>query len=413
MGRQQLPPDEEEEEGWLSSSDVAALRAIKDSLTDIPGSNFLSTWDFSSRPRPCSTFAGITCYAGRVTVLALGTGLSGSPGLAGSLSPAISNLTELTQLVLYPGLVTGPIPPLLGRRLRLISLTSNRLTGPIPPSLSSLPLLHTLDLSHNQLTGSIPAPLWSALPQLRVLILSSNQLAGHLPAGDPRPQPQRQRQRQAQVLLHLDLGSNRLTGTLPLRMLPSSLRYLSVSNNNVWGPLNGLEGLSELVYLDLSMNRFSGPIPPSLFRPTLSSLFLQRNNLSGALFPSTTSSSSNIPYSYPQGSLLDLSHNSLAGPLPPLLAEVETLFLNNNRFTGAVPRQYVDSLYQGTTKTLYLHHNYLTGFPSYPQPGLPPSASLCLSYNCMLPLKAGLTACPASAGPHLSRPLSQCPVFNN
>ncbi|KAF2298238.1 hypothetical protein GH714_020779 [Hevea brasiliensis] len=380
----------------MNTIDLTALAAIKDSLTGIPGSNFFSTWDFASQD-PCSTFSGITCSLNRVTSLTLGTGLSDSPGLAGSLSPSLSNLTELTQLVLYPGLVTGPIPPQLGglRSLRVISLTNNRLTGPIPSSLSSLPNLHTLDLSYNQLTGSIPPGLFTGLSELKVVIMAWNSLSGELP------------RRMSTPLLHLDLKSNRLGGILPLEM-PSSLHYLSVSRNNMWGPLNGLGSLSELVYLDLSMNQFNGPIPSSVFRPSLASLLLQRNNLSGGVPSRLVDPSS----SYGEGSIVDLSHNLLSGELSPVLAGVESLFLNNNYWVGRVPMEYVDSFYRGRTKTLYLQHNYISEFPLEPGLALPDTASLCLSYNCMVP-PVRLTACPASAGVQLPRPEAQCVAFNH
>ncbi|XP_057464617.1 receptor protein-tyrosine kinase CEPR1-like [Actinidia eriantha] len=382
----------------ISPVDLAALQQIKNELTDIPGTDFLATWDFTS-PDPCTTFAGITCSAAiprRVDSLTLGTGLSDSPGLAGSLSSSLSTLTGLTQLVLFPGLVTGPIPSQLGtlKNLRVISLTNNRLTGPIPTAITLLPNLHTLDLSYNQLTGYVPPSLYE-LTQLKVLILASNLLSGQLPSELPSQ------------LLHLDVKNNGISGRLP-KKLPLSLRYLSASGNELWGPLNGLQSLSELVFLDLSMNHLSGPIPFSLFRPSLSSMLLQRNNLSGGVPHSFIPLSS--PSSYGQGSIVDLSHNSLGGQLSAVLAGVESLFLNNNRLIGSVPVEYVDSVRRGSTKTLYLQHNYISGFPIVP---LPDSVSVCLSYNCMVPAVRLTAGCPASAGQQLSRPIYQCSVFNN
>lgn len=408
----------------ISPIDLSALQQIKNSLTDIPSSSrtspstrFFSSWDFSSHD-PCSTFAGITCSSPfvsprRVTSLILGTGLSDSFGLAGSLSPSISKLSELNQLVLNRGIVTGPIPSQLGnlRKLRVISLTNNRLTGTIPVSIFALQELHTLDLSNNQLWGSIPPSIISRLDQLRVLVLASNRLSGEIPNALPTQ------------LLHLDLKNNLFSGTLPTK-LPLSLRYLSVSWNRLWGPLNGLESLSELVYLDISMNRFSGTIPAPLFRSSLSSMLLQRNNLSGVvpqqnyMTPSSSSSSTSsspesLDSSYGDGSIVDLSHNMLTGELPAgSFSGVETLFLNNNRFTGKVPKEYVQSLYNGGTKTLYLQHNYLTDFPMSSDMKLPDSVSLCLSYNCMVP-PVGLSACPGSAGEQLSRPAYQCSKLNS
>ncbi|XP_028778477.1 receptor-like protein 31 [Neltuma alba] len=388
----------------LNFSDLKALIAIKNSLTPIYNTrhSFFSTWDYTS-PDPCSSFSGVTCSllqpaSLRVTILSLGD----SPGLAGSLPAAISGLTELTQLILSPGIVTGSIPPEIGKltKLRVISLPSNRFTGRIPATFSSLNSLHTLDLSHNQLTGSVPPGL-TKLPELKVLILAFNSVSGELPSISSQ-------------LLHLDLKNNFLAGQLPpsLPSLPSSLRYLSLSNNRMWGPLSGLAPLTELTFLDLGMNQFSGPVPdPLFFIPTLSSLFLQRNNLSGGIPPTAQGTLISTSPSYGQGSIVDLSHNFLTGELSTVLNGVESLFLNNNRLTGTVPEEYFRSVSSGSTKTLYLQHNYFTGFPRVN--GLPDTASLCLSYNCMVPPLWGVMTCPASSGGPMSRPTAQCSMFKN
>ncbi|XP_047335451.1 receptor protein-tyrosine kinase CEPR2 [Impatiens glandulifera] len=397
----------------INSIDLSALRQIRENLNSLPpGPNFFSSWDFTS-PDPCSSFAGVTCsyFAGgtgttkRVTSLTLGTGT----GLTGNLSPSISDLDELTQLVLFSGgIVTGQIPPQIGnlKNLRILSLSHNRFTGIIPAAIADLPNLHTLDLSNNILSG--PVPSFTDNNQLKVLILSSNRLSGSLP--EPLPNQ----------IIHLDLQNNRFTGQLPWS-LPVGIRYLSVSKNKLWGPLdNGLiESLSELVYLDLSMNRFSGSIPVSLFKPSISSMLLQRNNFSGWIptKPVNNNPSSwpilTPPSSYGPGSIVDLSHNALSGELSNVLIGVETLFLNNNRFTGHIPEEYIDSMRRSSTRTLYLQHNYLSGFSSRKDLDLPLSVALCLSYNCMVPPKVGVVACPTSAGEEPSRPTTQCPVFNS
>ncbi|KAI4341921.1 hypothetical protein MLD38_026590 [Melastoma candidum] len=377
--------------------DLPALRSLKDSLTDLPGSSFFSTWDFSlPSPNPCLSFSGLTCSPDglHVTILSLGDSSLVRPALAGFLPESLSSLSSLTQLLLSPGIVTGPIPPQLGllRHLRVLSLPRNRLTGPIPPSLASLRYLHTLDLSYNQLSGVVPAHLPS-LPSLKVLVLSNNLLSGHLPPVSSH-------------LLHLDLSRNHLSGPIP-SYLPPSLRYLSLSRNLMWGPINSLSPLPELAYLDLSMNLFSGPVPPSLFRASLLSMHLQFNHFSGGV-PAPVDRFDAI--SYGPGSVVDLSHNSLTGELTAVLAGVESLFLNNNHLTGPVPAEYIDSLKEGRTRTLLLQHNYLTGFPLDKGNPLPDTAAVCLLYNCMVP-PIGLEACPASAGSQLSRPSSQCRVF--
>lgn len=378
----------------MNPQDLKALLSIKNTLTEVsPFKPFFSTWNLTA-PDPCSSFAGVTCFLSRVTILSLGTN---SLPLAGSLPDSISQLTQLTQLILAPGIVTGPIPPQLARltKLRVISIPSNRFTGPIPSTLSYLINLHTLDLSHNQLTGSIP-PSLTELPHLKILILASNALTGPLPITVSSP------------LLHLDIKTNQLTGPLPVS-LPSSLRYLSLSQNLLWGPLtNGLISLSQLVFLDLSMNHFIGPIPAQLFSlPALQNVFLQRNNLSGGLRPGPTPGPT-----YWEGSTVDLSHNYLSGELPRMFDGVESLFLNNNRFVGRVPEVYVKSVCRGSTRTLYLQHNYLTQIPLPGVTLVPDTASLCFSYNCMVP-PPKLMTCPASAGRELPRPQAQCSVFNH
>ncbi|KAG8364544.1 hypothetical protein BUALT_Bualt18G0008100 [Buddleja alternifolia] len=379
-------------------TDLAALQQIKNSLTDIPSAaHFFSSWNFAAAD-PCSSFAGVTCSASRVTILTLGTGLSDSPGLAGTLSPAIGRLTELTQLILFAGIVTGPIPPQLAalHNLKVLSLTNNRLTGQIPLQIFTLPNLHTLDLSRNHLSGDIPATI-TITPSLKVLVLASNQLSGDLPRFLP------------DHLLHLDLSSNLFSGTLPPH-LPPALRYISVSNNRLWGPLNVLDddssSLTELEYIDMSMNRFSGPIPWGLLRPTVTSILLQRNNLSGGVPQSP-------PWNYVVGSTVDLSHNFITGELTAALTGVESLFMNNNRLTGVVPEGYVESVKRGTMKTLYLQHNYITGFPLDVGSALPDTAAVCVSYNCMAAPPVGLAACPASSGDQASRPEYQCSAFHN
>nr|GMC69208.1 probably inactive leucine-rich repeat receptor-like protein kinase IMK2 [Ipomoea batatas] len=140
----------------------------------------------------------------------------------------------------------------------------------------------------------------------------------------------------------------RVVGELPYDM-PASLCYLSISVNQMWGPLNGLESLSDLVYLDLSMNHFDRPIPPNFFRPSLASIFLQRNKFSGGV--NNHQSPPILPYG--PGSVLDLSHNSLTGEIPTALARAESVFSNNNRFVEIVLPEYFQSVYSSVTKTLW------------------------------------------------------------
>ncbi|KAI3829108.1 hypothetical protein L1987_03223 [Smallanthus sonchifolius] len=192
--------------------------------------------------------------------------------------------------------------------------------------------------------------------------------------------------------------------------MPATLCYLSLSSNGLWGPLKWAPPL-HLVYLNLSMNKFSGPLPNSLFRSSISSMYLQRNYFSGKVPPPPSSS---LYESYGPGSTIDLGYNFLFGEIPDFLAGAETLFLNNNHFTGVVPKSYARNVFAGTTRTLFLQHNYIMSFPMEKsrETVLPDGVVLCLSYNCMVPPAVGITTCPANAGGSISRPSRQCSVFN-
>ncbi|KAG0452574.1 hypothetical protein HPP92_025238 [Vanilla planifolia] len=369
----------------LDPQDFLALQSIRKSLSDLPGSNFFSRWDFTSDP--CG-FPGVICFSDRIIALALGDPRAGSPGLVGNVDFAIGQLTALSELSLVPGRVTGGIPDSLCRcsSLRFLGLSGNFFSGPIPPSLASLTELRTIDLSYNLLSGSIP-PSISDLPVLSNLVLSHNLLSGDVP-DFPSSSP----------LLHLDLKHNNLSGKLPA--LPSSIRYLSAARNQISGQINDiLPSLRNLAYIDISMNRLTGPIPPSVFSLPLSSLQLQRNELEGAVSPT-------VDVRIPE---VDLSYNRLSGEVSPLLAAVGRLYLNNNRFTGEVPARFAETLETSEMQVLFLQHNFLIGMEISPAATIPVTTSLCLQYNCMVPPVD--SACPLKAGPEKTRPAEQCPSW--
>ena len=110
----------------------------------------------------------------------------------------------------------------------MLDLSGNELTGSIPTELEYLDNLEALDLSDNQLTGSIPTELGSLI-NLRQLYLFGNELTDSIPTelgnlGN---------------LKGLWLHQNELTDSIPLE----------------------LESLSNLEILNLSSNKLTGSIP--------------------------------------------------------------------------------------------------------------------------------------------------------
>ncbi|KAK3007897.1 hypothetical protein RJ639_013042 [Escallonia herrerae] len=367
----------------LDPVDFLALQSIRKSLDDMPGSNYFASWDFTSDP--CN-FAGVYCDGDKVLALNLGDPRAGSPGLTGRLDPAVGKLSALAEFTVVPGRIIGALPQTLSqcKNLHFLALSRNFISGEIPATLGQLRGLQTLDLSYNQLTGSIPWPV-GALPALSNVILGHNRLSGSVPPFV------------SQTLTRLDLKHNDLSGSLSPTSFPPSIQYLSLSWNRLSGPVDRLlTGLNRLNYLDLSLNQFTGSIPGNLFSFPITNLQLQRNLFSGPVQPVDQVTISTV----------DMSFNRLSGQISPMLASVQNLYLNNNRFTGQVPGSFVDRLMDASIQTLYLQHNFLTGMEINPTAAIPLSSSLCLQYNCMVPPVQ--TPCPLKAGKQKTRPTTQC-----
>ena len=178
-----------------------------------------------------------------------------------------------------------------------IRLSHNQLTGELPASLRNLQALEVLHLPHNALTGAPPATL-SQLPALRELNLSHNQLRGTLPRFHPG---------------------------------------------------------APLSYVLLGDNQFSGPLPPSLFRATLQALDVEHNRLSGPI-PMALAGCQSL-------TMLNLSHNALTGELPEIspsdLALLEVVNVSHNQLSGLVSPKWASFSLVG----LRLDHNAFTSIP--------------------------------------------------
>jgi hypothetical protein len=167
--------------------------------------------------------------------------------------------------------------------LRTLDLSHNNLSGTIDyASLMQLFVLTTLNLSSNQLSGSIPPKLLES-PSITELVMSHNLFQGSIPAPDPSTAT-------SCPLRVLDLSDNHLTGVIPDKLGSySELLVLSLSTNQLGGVIPGqLSNLSLLQALDLSKNLLSGPIPANL-PPQLKYLNVSGNNLSGSVPPNLAS----------------------------------------------------------------------------------------------------------------------------
>lgn len=191
--------------------------------------------------------------------------------LSGPVPSTIGNVTELTDLRLDMNAFSGRIPGTLGNLAKLSSLglSANSFIGPIPTTLFSIQTLSViLDVSHNNLVGSIPQEIGN-LKNLAELHLESNRLSGEIPAilGECR------------FLQSLYLQNNSLNGSIPstLNQL-KGLETLDMSSNNLSGQIPKFLGnISMLQYINLSLNRFVREVPTFGVFANASAISIQGN----------------------------------------------------------------------------------------------------------------------------------------
>ncbi|KAM6579401.1 hypothetical protein CsatA_003175 [Cannabis sativa] len=189
-----------------------------------------------------------------------------------------------------------------------------------PYFLRSLQTLEYLDLSNNQIEGSVPQWLWNVgKDSLVFLDISHNSLTQI----DQIPWKN---------LGYINLAFNRLQGHLPV--LPPYSIFISISNNSFVGEISpAICNLTLLRGLDLSINNLSGSIPPCLGNSSsLEVLDLRKNKFDGI-----------IPPVFEWGSILrvlNVNENQLEGSLPKSLVnckELELLDIGNNKISGSYP----------------------------------------------------------------------------
>lgn len=197
-----------------------------------------------------------------------------------------------------------------------------RLTGSIVTELLQLPFLRSLDLSHNDLLGTLD----TNFNQLQTLHLQYNAMTGTIPTSFFDAQS---------VMTRLNIGNNFMNGTLPSEVnLASQLTALYVFENNFVGTIPGL-GKMPLQIFQGQGNIFDGPLPFDLFfgewAETIQEWWVFDNQLTGMLSSS-------------MGLLRNLQdfrvgNNFFQGPIPPSTYDLPNLFrfeVNDNELTGDI-----------------------------------------------------------------------------
>ncbi|XP_024171683.2 receptor-like protein EIX2 [Rosa chinensis] len=189
----------------------------------------------------------------------------------------------------------------------MVDLGNNKLSGKIPTWIGqSLPNLVILRLRSNEFNGIIPFSLCS-LAAINVLDLSHNNISGSLPHC----------LNNITALAHDTGGSRSFTVELVWKGIEiefgknlDGMRSIDISSNYLIGEIPpSIASMTELKSLNLSGNKLTGKLPKDFGNmKMLESLDLSRNRISGQI-PTSFASLNFL-------SVLDLSHNNLSGRIP-------------------------------------------------------------------------------------------------
>ncbi|XP_047260020.1 receptor kinase-like protein Xa21, partial [Capsicum annuum] len=236
----------------------------------------------------------------------LSTSLSKFPAksckIKGRISNEIGNLSSLLFLDISENNLVGSIPITIGnlRNLQRFDLSNNKLTGFIGDHICKFQHLGEIYLGQNQLSGSFPNCLGN-ITSLREVHLGSNKLSSNIP----------QILGNLNDLVVLDLSSNNMVGSLPQE----------------------IGNIKAVTKMDLSMNQFSNDIPREIGGlQNLAQLSLRHNKLQGSI-PDSISNMVGLEF-------LDLSHNNISGNIPNSLEKLHNLKYFNisvNKLYGEIP----------------------------------------------------------------------------
>ncbi|KAK1550937.1 hypothetical protein Q3G72_027274 [Acer saccharum] len=293
-----------------------------------------------------------------------------------SVLQSVGLLTSLEFLTLWRCNLEGTLPDQGGlcelKHLQLLDLSYNDIRGSLPRCFGNLTSLQLLDLSSNQFSGNI-SPL-RALTSIQELALSSNQFSGNISPLSALTS-----------IEELYLSDNHFQ--FPISLEPffnhSKLKSFVGSNNQIYADTAeshfSITPKFQLNSLSLSSCRDCVTFPKFLYHQhDLNYVDLSHNNLTGEFPNWLLDNNTNLVQ-------LDLVNNSFTGPLHlPTLSHwnLTSLDISNNFFHGIIPIHV--GAYLPMLSTLNISKNHFDGRIPSSIGDMNELSFLDLSYNKLL-----------------------------
>ena len=295
------------ERRWALSNDEGLDPADGVVTTWVPGAHIeASPWFGVGCHDPCDDYLdGYECAAGRAASLVLhDNNLRNAPGWG-----SFHEWTGLGQL----------------RNLTWLDLSHNEIGGSLPTQIGRLKNVDILRLEYNSLEGTLPTELGK---------INNGGVLHYVELANPQTPVD---------LLHFmyrfTIDHNSISGTVPTELgVKGELEHLDVAHNSLTGTLpTELARLHRVQSLHMNDNLISGTLSSTYFdawATRLSYLKLERNAISGSL-PTTLGKLRHLVD-------FDLFDNQLAGTLPTQISglrAVREFRLSDNKISGALPTE--------------------------------------------------------------------------